>query len=180
MNMENQQAHFNHEDWLTHLYRYIETARQFCGELIRGVKAISQKGLRQAWSEIRSAASGLTPQDFIITGLTACAGMFGILVFAIGLSLFGYQALLWLQNGIWTEFPLFVVFNFLFESTALQQWMVQPESWVGLQKMLSWFLGSIPLSLALMIPGFSIALFMAGTLIAALLYRFNQLRNRND
>jgi hypothetical protein len=180
MNMENQQAHFNHEDWLAHLYRYIETARQLCKELLRGVTSLSQKGLRQAWSEIRLAASRLTAQDFIITGLVACAGVLGILVFAVGLSLFGYQALLWLQDGIWTEFPLFVVFNFLFESTALQQWMMQPESWVGLQKMLSWFLESIPLSLALMIPGFSIALFMAGTLGVALLYRFSQLRNRND
>jgi hypothetical protein len=58
--------------------------------------------------------------------------------------------------------------------------MVHPESWMGLQKMFSWFLESIPLSMALMIPGISIALFMAGTLVIALTYRFYQLRNRND
>ena len=73
-----------------------------------------------------------------------------------------------------------MVFNFLFENTFLQQWMTHPESWVGLQKLFSWLLESVPLSLALMVPGFSIALFMAGTLTIALLYRFYQLKNRND
>ena len=180
MNMENQQAHFNHEDWLSHLYRYIETARQFGNELFRGLKSLSQKGLLEAWSEIRSVASKLTPQDFIVTGLLALTGTIGGLFFLIGLSLFGYQAILWLQDGVWTEFPLFVVFDFLFESTILQQWMTHPESWVGLQKMFSWFLESVPLSIALMVPGLSIALLMAGTLAMALLFRFYQLKNRND
>ena len=98
----------------------------------------------------------------------------------IGLGLFGYQAVLWLQDGIWTEFPLFVIFNFFFENTILHQWMVHPESWLGLQKLFSWFLESVPLSLALMIPGLSIALFMAGTIVATMLFRFIQLRNKND
>ncbi|MDE1045380.1 MAG: hypothetical protein OSA05_08910, partial [Nitrospinaceae bacterium] len=112
--------------------------------------------------------------------LISVMGMLGLMIFMAGLGLFSYQAMLWLQNGTWTEFPLFVVFNFLFENTALHQWMVHPESWLGLQKMFSWFLESIPLSMALMIPGISIALFMAGTLVIALTYRFYQLRNRND
>ena len=66
MNMENPQAHFSHEDWLDHLYRYIETARQICNELFRGLKALSQKGLLEAWSEIRSVVSKLTLLDFIV------------------------------------------------------------------------------------------------------------------
>ena len=180
MNMENPQAHFSHEDWLDHLYRYIETARQICNELFRGLKALSQKGLLEAWSEIRSVVSKLTPLDFIVTGLVALIGIIGGLFFLIGLGLFGYQAVLWLQDGIWTEFPLFVIFNFFFENTMLHQWMVHPESWLGLQKLFSWFLESVPLSLALMIPGLSIALFMAGTIVATMLFRFIQLRNKND
>ena len=134
MTMENQQAHFNHEDWLDHLNRYIETARQICNELFRGLKSLSQKGLLEAWSEIRSTASKLTPLDFIVSGLVALTGIIGGLFFLIGLCLFGYQAILWLQDGIWTEFPLFAVFNFLFENTILHQWMAHPESWLGLQK----------------------------------------------
>ena len=180
MNMENQQAHFNHEDWLSHLYRYIETARQFGNELFRGLKSLSQKGLLEAWSEIRSVASKLTPQDFIVTGLLALTGTIGGLFFLIGLSLFGYQAILWLQDGVWTGFPLFAVFDFLFENTTFHQWMVQPESWGGLQKLFSWFLESVPLSLALMVPGLSIALFIAGVMVLVILFRFNQLRHRND
>ncbi len=180
MTMENQQAHFNHEDWLDHLNRYIETARQICNELFRGLKSLSQKGLLEAWSEIRSTVSKLTPLDFIVSGLVAFTGIIGGLFFLIGLCLFGYQAILWLQDGIWTEFPLFAVFNFLFENTILHQWMAHPESWLGLQKLFSWFLESVPLSLALMIPGLSIALFMAGTIMATMLFRFIQLRKRND
>jgi hypothetical protein len=180
MSTENHQAKFNHEEWLEHIYQLLETTRQFFSELFRGLKAISQKGLMEAWKDIRSAISRLTPQDFIVTGLLTFTGMFGVMIFMIGFSLFGYQTVLWLQDGIWTEFPLFAVFNFLFENTILQQWMTHPESWMGLQKMFSWFLESVPLSLALMVPGFSIALFMAGTLAVALLYRFYTLKNRND
>jgi len=180
MNVENHQTHFNHEDWLAHLNRFIETARQFFNEVFKGLRALSQKGLSEAWKDIRSTVSRLTPQDFIVTASITVTGMFGVMIFMIGFGLFGYQALLWLQDGTWTEFPLFVVFDFLFENTALHQWMLHPESWVGLQKMFSWLLESIPLSIALMVPGFSIALFMAGTLVVALAYRFYQLRNRND
>ena len=180
MNIENQQTRFNHEDWLTELYRIMEIGRQFFSELFKGFKILSQKGLKQAWKDIRSASSRLTPQDFIITAMISIVGMFGVMIFMTGLGLFSYQAMLWLQDGIWTEFPLFVVFNFLFENTALHQWMVNPESWFGLQKLFSWVLETIPLSMALMVPGLSIALFMAGTLIIALTYRFYQLRNRND
>lgn len=179
MNMENHQTQFNHEDWLAQLYRFVETARQFLNELFKGLKALSRKGLSEAWRDIRTAVSRLTPQDFIITAMISATGMFGLMIFMAGLGLFSYQAMLWLQDGTWTEFPLFVVFNFLFENTALHQWMLHPESWFGLQKMFSWFLESVPLSVALMIPGFSIAMFMAGVLLVALTYRFYQLRNRN-
>ena len=180
MNLENQQIRFNHEDWLAQLYRFMEIGRQFFTELLKGFKSLSQKGLKQGWKDLRYAASRLTPQDFILTALISVFGMFGMVIFLAGLGLFSYQAILWLQDGTWTEFPLFIVFNFLFENTALHQWMVNPESWFGLQKLFSWFLETIPLSMALMVPGFSIALFMAGTLFVALAYRFYQLRNRND
>jgi hypothetical protein len=180
MNVENQQTKFNYEDWIEQLYRFIDTGRQFINELFKGIKILSRKGFLEAWKDIRSAVSRLTSKDFIVTALISFMGMFGLMIFMTGLALFSYQAILWLQNGTWTEYPLFVVFNFLFENTALHQWMVHPESWMGLQKMFSWFLESIPLSMALMIPGISIALFMAGTLVIALTYRFYQLRNRND
>ena len=155
-------------------------ARPFFKEVLRGIGALFQKGLVEAWKNLRSTLSKLTPKDFIVSGLLTLTGLGGVLIFMVGLSLFAYQSILWLQNGVWTEFPLFVVFKFFFENTAFHQWMTQPESWMGLQKLFSWFLQTIPLSVALMVPGFSIALFMAGTLMVGLLYRFFQLRNRND
>jgi flagellar biosynthesis protein FliQ len=57
--------------------------------------------------------------------------------------------------------------------------MIHPESWMGLQKLFSWFLESVPLSVALMIPGLAIAFFMAGTMVVTMLFRFVQLKNRN-
>ncbi|MBT5027583.1 MAG: hypothetical protein HOL15_10060 [Nitrospinaceae bacterium] len=180
MNMENNPTHFNHEEWLNSFFRFAETARQFFQEALKGLKALSQKGFIGAWREIRAAATRLTPQDFLISGLITFTGFVGGLIFTLGLGLFSYQAILWLQDGVWTEFPLFAVFNFLFANTALHQWLIQPESWMGLQKLVTWVLQSTPLSLALIVPGFSIALTMAGTFALALLLRFNQLKNRND
>ena len=69
MNIENQQTQFNHEDWLAQLYRFIDTGRQFIDELIKGLKILSQKGLLEAWKDIRAAVSRLTPKDFIVTAL---------------------------------------------------------------------------------------------------------------
>ena len=180
MNIENHQTKFNHEDWLEQLYLFMVIVRQFFNELSKALRVLSQKGLFKAWSDFRFALSRLTPQDFIVTALITVTGIFGLMVFMCGLSLFSYQTMLWLQNGTWTEFSLFVVFNFLFENTALHQWILQPESWLGLQKIFTWFLESIPLSIALMIPGISIALFMTATLVLAFIYRFYQLRSRND
>lgn len=180
MNIENHQTQFNHEDWIKQFNRAAETIRQFFNELFKGIRVLSQKSLSEGWKDIRAVIPRLTVQDFIVASLISITGMIGAMVFMTGLGLFGYQALLWLQDGTWTEFPLFVVFNFLFENTALHQWMVQPESWIGLQKLFSWLLENIPLSMALMVPGFSLALFMAGVLVVISTYRFYQLRKRND
>lgn len=180
MNIENHQTQFNYEEWLKQFYRFAETARQFFNELLKGIKTLSLKSLSEAWKEISAVIPRLTAQDFIVAALISITGMIGAIIFMAGLGLFAYQAFLWLQDGTWTEFPLFVVFNFLFENTALHQWMVQPESWFGLQKLFAWFLESIPLSMALMVPGFSIALFMAGVMVVISTYRFYQLRKRND
>ena len=180
MAIESNQKRFNHETWIGQLYSFVDTARQFFNELFNGLTILLKKGLLQIWNDIRFVFKQLTPQDFIITALITTIGMFGAIIFMTGLSLFIYQAILWLQQGTWTEFPLFVVFDFIFDNTAFQQWMLHPESWFGLQKLFSWFLEIIPLSAALMIPGISLALFMATTLLISFTYRFYQLRNKND
>ena len=179
MNIDSHKTRFNHEEWLAQLYQLIDTARHFFNEILKGLRALLQQGLLKVLKNTQSTISHLTPQDFIVATLITVTGLFGVMIFIAGLGLFGYQTMLWLQDGTWTEFPLFLVFNFLFENTVLHQWMLQPESWLGLQKLFSWILEYTPLSLALMIPGISIALFMTGTLMAVLIYRLYQLKNKN-
>ena len=53
---------------------------------------------------------------------------------------------------------------------------MNPESWIGIQKLLLWLLETTPVSLALMVPGFSIAVTAAGTFTLALIFRFYQLK----
>ena len=180
MTIESNQTRFNHQTWIRQLYTFMDTASQFFNELFNGLSILLKKGLLQIWNDISFVFKQLTPQDFIITALITTIGVFGIIIFMTGLGLFIYQAILWLQEGIWTEFSLFVGFNFIFDDTALQEWMLHPESWFGLQKLFSWFLETIPLSAALVIPGISLAVFMATTFLIAFTYRFYQLKNRND
>ena len=174
------QAQFNHEEWIEYLFRFVETVQEFLRKVFQNIKTLSQKGLVKAWKEIRTAASKLNTLDIIFMGLTVLAGLLGGLIFLIGLGLLGYQLVLWLLDGVWTSLPLYVVFDFIFENTAFQQWMAHPESWFGMQKLFSGFLETTPLSLALMVPGILIAVAWAGVLSATLVIRFYQIKNHND
>jgi hypothetical protein len=177
MYMENhQQSKFNHEEWINRLFRFIETVRQFSIAFAQTFKVIFLKGLSEGWKEIKTATKKLSLVDFIFTGTLASIAVFGSMVLLAGIGLLSYQSLLWLQSGVWTEYPLLSVFTFLFKNTALHQWIINPESWVGLQKLFLWALESIPVSLALMVPGFSITIMACGILIMALVFRFYQFK----
>ena len=104
-------------------------------------------------------------------------GLLGLIILLAGIGLLGYQSLLWLQTGVWTGYPLLTIFNFLFENTILHQWIINPESWIGMQKLFLWVLESVPASLALIIPGLSIAISASGIFFIALTFRFYQLKN---
>ena len=104
---------------------------------------------------------------------------FGGIIFAVGMGLLTYQVFIWLQSGVWNEYPMLTVFNFIFENTSIQHWLTNPESWIGVQKLFLWFLESIPVSLALIVPGFSITLTAAGIFALALIFRFYQLKKCN-
>ena len=176
MNTENfQEPQFNHEEWMNRLFQFMKAVQYFTIELIQTFKALLQKGLLQVWKEIRSATSKLSPVDFFFAGITVSIGVLGGIILVAGMGLLSYQSFIWLQSGVWNEYPMLTVFNFIFENTSIHQWLMNPESWVGVQKMLLWFLESIPVSLALMVPGFSIALTAAGIFTLALIIRFYQL-----
>lgn len=171
-----QQPRFNLEEWISSFFQFIETARQFSLEFLQAVKVLLQKGLLETWKEIRSASTKLSAADFLFAGSLFSIGAFGGIILLAGIGLLSYQSFLWLQSGVWTEYPLLTVFNFIFENTSFHQWMLNPESWIGMQKLFLWFLESIPVSLALMVPGFSIAVAAAGIFTAALIFRFYQLK----
>jgi hypothetical protein len=177
MNMENhQQSQFNHEEWINRLFQFIETARQFSVAFAQTFKVIFQKTLSEGWKEIKTATKKLSLSDFIFTGTLASIAVFGSMILLAGIALLSYQSLLWLQSGVWTEYPLLSVFTFIFENTALHQWVINPESWVGMQKLILWVLESIPVSLALMVPGFSITIIAGGFLIMTFFFRFYQFK----
>ncbi|MEK9630191.1 MAG: hypothetical protein VW455_14365 [Nitrospinota bacterium] len=171
-----QQTRFNHEEWMDIIVQFIEAVKQFSLELLRVFKTLLQKGLKAAWEEFRATTPKLSAVDFIFAGTFFAIGLMGCLFIAAGIGLLSYQSFLWLQSGVWTEYPLLTVFNFLFENTPFQQWMFTPESWIGMQKLFLWFLESTPISLALMVPGFSIVFATAGVFTVALVIRFYQLK----
>jgi len=177
MNIESdQKSQFNYEEWVSRLFQYIKTAQHIFIGITQAIKIQIKKGFIKIWNEIRSFISKLSTTDFFFAGINIMVGLFGIMFMIAGIGLLSYQSLLWLQTGVWTEYPLLAIFNFLFENTALQQWIISPESWIGMQKLFLWFLKSIPVSLALIIPGLSIAFSASFIFFIALVLRFYQLK----
>lgn len=177
MNQENfQKQNFDHSQWLKNLSDSLDHAQAFFGEVWETGKILFNKGLRQGIQEIKFFVSKSTPLDFIFGGLNALFGFLSTLILLSGFCLIGYQTLLWLIEGVWTEFPLVMVFNFLFENTALHSWVTNPESWYGLQKVVSWLLENTPLSAALIVPGFILASALAGIMAVAIMIRYYQFK----
>jgi len=177
MNIESdQKSEFNYEEWFNRLFQYIKTAQHIFIGFVQAIKIQIKKEFIELWNEFLAFTSKLSATDFFFAGINIMVGLFGIIFMLTGIGLLSYQSLLWLQTGIWTEYPLLGIFNFLFENTALQQWIINPESWIGMQKLFLWFLESIPVSLALIIPGISIALAASVIFFIALVIRFYQLK----
>ena len=178
MNFErDQQSQFNYDEWISRLLQNIATAQNFLTGFIQAAKLLFKKGLIVVWKEIRTTASKLSAADLFLASMNITVGLLGVIILLAGIGLLGYQTLLWLQTGVWTGYPLLAVFNFLFENTILHQWIINPESWIGMQKLFLWFLESIPVWLALIVPGLSIAIFASGIFLIALTLRFYQLKN---
>ena len=177
MNQENfQKQDFDHSHWLKNLSDSLDHAQAFFGEVWETCKILFKKGWAQGIQEIKFFISKSTPMDFICGGLNALFGFLSTLILFSGFCLIGYQTLLWLIDGVWTEYPLAMVFNFLFENTALHSWVTHPESWYGLQKVVSWLLENTPLSAALIVPGFILATMLAGIMAGAIMIRYYQFK----
>lgn len=168
---------FDHEHWLKNMTDTQERALEFLSEVWETFRILLDMGVTRAIKEIKFIISKSTALDYIGGGLSALIGFFGALVLFAGVCLTGYQIVLWLVNGVWTEFPLFIVFNFMFENTALHSWITHPESMYGLQVVVSWILENTPLSAALIVPGFILATTMAGIMGLAVVIRYYQFKN---
>jgi|TARA_B100000315_G_scaffold254996_1_gene297248 hypothetical protein len=138
--------------WSQWVEENLVRAREIYEEATKNLSIITRKSILKANKESKFFISHLTLVDFIC-GLASLAVIgFASLFLLSGLSLIGYQVFLWMQSGIWSEFPIVVAFNFLFENTLPAQWLSNPESWIGLQKVVEWLMENIPLSVALIIP----------------------------
>ena len=177
MSQENlHDQNWDHRQWLKFVSDVSENAQEFAAEVWETFRILFDRGLTRAVKEIKFFLSKSTLFDFICGGLNAVFGFFATLIFLSGFCLIGYQVILWLNEGVWTEFPLAVVFNYLFENTALHSWVADPGSWLGLQKVVAWSLENIPLSAALIIPGFILTSALAGIMTGAILIRYYQFK----
>lgn len=167
---------FDHEDWINNMTESQEKAQSFLREVWETFRILLDMGVTRTVKEIKFILTKLTPLDYIGGGLSALFGFMATLILATGFCLIGYQVFLWLVDGVWTEFPLFIIFNFLFENTALHSWIVNPESMYGLQVVVSWILEHTPLSAALIVPGFIFSASMAAIMGMAVVIRYYQFK----
>lgn len=167
---------FDRSQWLKIFSDSLGIVRAILGEVWETCNLLFKKGLAQGIKEIKFFVSKSTFLDFVCGGLNALFGSLAALIFLSGFCVIGYQILLWLIEGVWTEFPLVLGFNFLFENTALHSWVANPESLYGLQKVVTWVLENTPISAALIVPGFIFALLLAGIMAGAIMIRYYQFK----
>ena len=177
---EYRDTNIGHTKWIRWVEENLGRAKEFYEEVIVKLESIIRKTIFKASKELRFFISKLTIVDFVCGGITMAVMAFASLFLLFGLGLVGYQVFLWMKNGIWPEFPIEVVFNFLFENTLIAQWLSNPESWFGLQKVVEWLLHNIPLSIALIIPSVLIFSVMACLSVVAIVFRFYQFKNSEN
>jgi hypothetical protein len=62
----------------------------------------------------------------------------------------------------------------------LHQWLNNPESWFGLQKVFEWLLENIPLSMALVVPAVATIGAMICVMVTALAVRYYQFKSNEE
>lgn len=178
--MTNDSVHdqnIDHESWLEDMDETQQKARVVLFEVWETFRVLLDKGITRSVREVKFFFSKITFVDYIGGGVSALIGFLSTLTLITGISLIGYQIGLWLIEGVWTEFPLLLIFNFLFENTALHTWISNPESMYGLQVVVSWILENTPLSAALIVPGVILGALMSGVTVLAVMVRYYQFKN---
>ena len=170
----------DHMSWIQWININLDNAKEFYEEVKMNLREIISQIVSRVSKELRFFISRLTTVDFfcgsIILGIMAFASLF----LAFGLGLVGYQVFLWIKDGVWSEFATMEVFDFLFENTLLAQWLDNPESWLGLQKIIEWLLYNIPISVALIVPSIMALAGMMCVTVVALTLRFYQFKSKEN
>jgi hypothetical protein len=172
---------FNESKRVGEMLGTMAAARLFVIDVLQTCRFVLEKGIVSAYEatrqELKFLVKRFTVLDFILGNL----GLLGLLlcftVFLSGFGLLGYQMVIWLQDGVWNAMPMMMVFNMLFENTALGAWMQIPDSWLGLHQLLKWSLDNIPISLVLIFNGMILSAGMAAGIALAVMFRRFQFKH---
>ncbi|MBT4375306.1 MAG: hypothetical protein HOD16_06425 [Nitrospina sp.] len=170
----------NHMSWIQWINMNLDNAKEFYEEVKMNLREITSQIISRVGKELRFFISKLTSVDFFCGSVTLGIMAFASLFLAFGFGLVGYQVFLWIKDGVWSEFATMEVFNFLFENTLIAQWLDNPESWFGLQKITEWLLYNIPVSVALIVPSIMVLVGMMCVSIVALILRFYQFKSEEN
>tara|TARA_B100000686_G_C16627543_1_gene882697 strand:+ start:371 stop:904 length:534 start_codon:yes stop_codon:yes gene_type:complete len=155
---------------------FLESASLFLSELKEAFLPYGPKILRNIRSHCRDISTRLTGWD-LFWGLISLLVLASFITMVVsGFCILGYQTFSWLQSGIWEEIPIALTFNYFLEGTTIHNWVSEPNSWLGLHRIVSWSLENIPLSFILITNGTFLTLFWAGIAIMAVCYRYYKLK----
>ena len=170
----------DHMSWMQWINVNLDNAKEFYEELKMNLQKIASQAISKVSKELRFFISKLTPVDFFCGCITLGIMSLASLFLASGLGLVGYQIFLWIKDGVWSEFAIMEVFNSLFGNTLAAQWLSNPESWLGLQKIIEWLLYNIPVSVALILPSIMVLVGMMCVTVVALIIRFYQFKSEEN
>ena len=77
--------------------------------------------------------------------------LLGIAVLLIGLGLVAFQVFLFLYHGAWVSYSLLRFIDFT--PIQFQAWVVRPDQWLGLHKIVYWLL-DVPLAFLALVFGY--------------------------
>jgi hypothetical protein len=167
------------DDWTAKLSKFIEIFQAVATELLSQSQKAINKVLEFVKNEFAEIRQKLTVIDYAFFMACLCAIGCAILIVFSGFGVLGYQSALWLQEGVWTELPLSSVFNYFFDGAVLQEWINNPQSWLGLHKIIDWSLKSIPLSLTLIFQGMIFVFITASFFFFSVIFRYIWIKNLN-
>ena len=155
--------------------RFLGSAKLFLIELKEALEPYWLKTVFKSKTHFREVGSKLTRWD-LFWGIASAGVLVNcLLVFFSGFCIIGYQTIDWLQNGVWEEIPLKLVFNSLLVGTAINEWLIAPNSWLGRHQLVTWTLENTPLSLILIVNGAILTFLFTILITTAMCFRYYQL-----